>query len=280
MPINDKTPRPQEFAAVDLGSNSFQLVIAREEDGALQIIGRLKQRVHLADGLDERSMLSEEAMERGLNCLSLFAERLQGYPALPKPKTFRMAHGHDVYAPTLKPEKDPRELKAQPVGPWPGAPLEPTGNPMVDGIGPGAWTARADKPDTTYEGLARIVPLRVAEPEGFAIDHGETDPRGFDVVGADGVVGGKVVDLWVDRSEHLFRYVEVEAGGHRVLVPMTLCRVGRHEVSVRAVLGGQIAGIPRTANPEQVTWLEEEKIFGYLGGGLLYAEPGRAEPLI
>ena len=64
MPINDKTPRPQEFAAVDLGSNSFHMVIAREVDGALQIIGRLKQRVHLADGLDERSMLSEEAMER------------------------------------------------------------------------------------------------------------------------------------------------------------------------------------------------------------------------
>lgn len=79
MPINDKTPRPQEFAAVDLGSNSFHMVIAREVDGALQIIGRLKQRVHLADGLDERSMLSEEAMERGLNCLSLFAERLQGF---------------------------------------------------------------------------------------------------------------------------------------------------------------------------------------------------------
>ncbi len=54
------------------------MVIAREVDGAMQIIGRLKQRVHLADGLDARNMLSEEAMERGLNCLSLFAERLQG----------------------------------------------------------------------------------------------------------------------------------------------------------------------------------------------------------
>ena len=79
MPINDNTPRPQEFAAVDLGSNSFHMVIAREVDGAMQIIGRLKQRVHLADGLDARNMLSEEAMERGLNCLSLFAERLQGF---------------------------------------------------------------------------------------------------------------------------------------------------------------------------------------------------------
>ncbi|PCO26295.1 hypothetical protein CP987_19310, partial [Morganella morganii] len=47
--------------------------------GTHTIIGRLKQRVHLADGLDENSVLSEEAMTRGLNCLSLFAERLQGF---------------------------------------------------------------------------------------------------------------------------------------------------------------------------------------------------------
>ncbi|HAZ54625.1 MAG TPA: exopolyphosphatase, partial [Franconibacter helveticus] len=45
----------------------------------MQIIGRLKQRVHLADGLDANNMLTEEAMERGLACLSLFAERLQGF---------------------------------------------------------------------------------------------------------------------------------------------------------------------------------------------------------
>ncbi|MDU6925960.1 exopolyphosphatase [Franconibacter helveticus 513] len=79
MPINSQAPRPQEFAAVDLGSNSFHMVIARVVDGAMQIIGRLKQRVHLADGLDANNMLTEEAMERGLACLSLFAERLQGF---------------------------------------------------------------------------------------------------------------------------------------------------------------------------------------------------------
>lgn len=79
MPIHDKSPRPQEFAAVDLGSNSFHMVIARVVDGAMQIIGRLKQRVHLADGPGPDNMLSEEAMTRGLNCLSLFAERLQGF---------------------------------------------------------------------------------------------------------------------------------------------------------------------------------------------------------
>lgn len=80
MPISHKsTPKPQEFAAIDLGSNSFHMVIAREVDGAMQVLGRLKQRVHLADGLDSNNVLSEEAIERGLTCLALFAERLQGF---------------------------------------------------------------------------------------------------------------------------------------------------------------------------------------------------------
>lgn len=71
--------KPQEIAAVDLGSNSFHMVIARVVNGALQVLGRLKQRVHLADGLDSHNVLSEEAMQRGLACLALFAERLQGF---------------------------------------------------------------------------------------------------------------------------------------------------------------------------------------------------------
>ena len=204
--------------------------------------------------------------------------KMDGWPPIPTPKTYLMADGKEVVMPY--PLQPPEFLQAEPRHRYIRAPIEPTGNPMVDGIGPGAWTARADRADTTYEGLPRIVPLRVAAAEGFDIEHGETDPRGFDVLGDDGVAGGKVVDLWVDRSEHLFRYVEVEAAGNRVLVPMNLCRVGRSSVTVRAVLGSQIAGIPRTANAETVTWLEEEKIFGYLGGGLLYAEPSRQEPLI
>lgn len=57
------------------------MVIARVVNGALQVLGRLKQRVHLADGLDSNNVLSEEAIERGLACLALFAERLQGFPA-------------------------------------------------------------------------------------------------------------------------------------------------------------------------------------------------------
>jgi photosynthetic reaction center H subunit len=201
-----------------------------------------------------------------------------GLIGMPKPKRYVMQDGREYLAPHTRDWEQPPPA-AEPIAGFPGAPIEPTGNPMVDGIGPGAWTARADRADTTVDGLPRIVPLRVVAAEGFAIDHGETDPRGFDVIGNDGEVGGKVTDLWVDRSEHLFRYIEVEAGGHHVLLPMNLCRVERDCVTVRAVLGDQIAGIPRTAKPDTVTWLEEEKIFGYLGGGLLYAEPGRAEPL-
>ena len=82
MPIShNSTSKPQELAAIDLGSNSFHMVIARVVDGAMQVLSRLKQRVHLADGLNNKNVLSEEAMQRGLDCLALFAERLQGFDA-------------------------------------------------------------------------------------------------------------------------------------------------------------------------------------------------------
>jgi len=68
------------IAAVDLGSNSFHLVIARIVDGALQLLHREKQKVQLADGLDEQQMLSDEAMTRGLNVLKQFADTLKGVP--------------------------------------------------------------------------------------------------------------------------------------------------------------------------------------------------------
>ena len=55
------------IAAVDLGSNSFHLVVAREVDGSLQILHKEKQRVYLADGLDDKNHLSQEAIERAGN---------------------------------------------------------------------------------------------------------------------------------------------------------------------------------------------------------------------
>ncbi|WP_011608495.1 exopolyphosphatase [Histophilus somni] len=69
----------KEIAAIDLGSNSFHMVIARIINGSIQVLSRLKQKVQLAEGLDENNMLSQAAITRGVNCLALFAERLQGF---------------------------------------------------------------------------------------------------------------------------------------------------------------------------------------------------------
>ncbi len=70
---------PREFAAIDLGSNSFHMIVARIVNGSIQVLSRLKRRVRLADGLDENRILSQEAIQRGVDCLALFSDRLQGF---------------------------------------------------------------------------------------------------------------------------------------------------------------------------------------------------------
>ena len=73
---SEPTP-PIQFAAIDLGSNSFHLAIAEFDGHTLRVIGRLKEKVQLAAGLDHNDILSDEAINRGLDCLRLFAERIQ-----------------------------------------------------------------------------------------------------------------------------------------------------------------------------------------------------------
>lgn len=70
---------PAYMAAVDLGSNSFHMVIARMVDGDLQLLHREKQKVQLAEGLNDQLVLSEEAIERGLRVLAQFADALQPF---------------------------------------------------------------------------------------------------------------------------------------------------------------------------------------------------------
>lgn len=202
---------------------------------------------------------------------------VQGWPPVPEPKTFRLQHGGSVTVPNNA--KSPQTLKAEPIGPWPGAPLQPTGaKPMLDGVGPGSYADRADKPDMTFEGTLRLVPLR--SDDAFGVSAHDPDPRGKPVLGADGAVGGTVVDLWVDRSEMLFRYLEVELGDkRRVLLPINFTRVGQDAVRVKSILGEQFMDVPGTAKPDAVTLLEEEKIMAYYGAGTLYATPERQEPL-
>jgi photosynthetic reaction center H subunit len=224
--------------------------------------------------------------------------RLEGASGLfftATPKIFILGDGE---APVIKPNADretpvfsaSRRLNVD------GAPLLPVGDPMLAKVGPGAFAQRARVPDMMLHGGPKIVPIRVA-PE-FSIDGGAaSDPRGMAVVGADGRDAGVVSDVWVDKAEYLIRYLEVELGGltpaglsvvgsapvsRRVLLPMTMAVVdkGRRIVRVDAILASQFDNVPALENPSQVTLDEEERICAYYGGGLLYATPMRAEPLI
>ncbi|MCG9694035.1 guanosine-5'-triphosphate,3'-diphosphate diphosphatase [Vibrio sp. Isolate22] len=75
-----QTVSPPLYAAIDLGSNSFHMLVVRHIDGSVQTMAKIKRKVRLAAGLDENNALSTEAMQRGWDCLSLFAERLQDIP--------------------------------------------------------------------------------------------------------------------------------------------------------------------------------------------------------
>ncbi|CCO44718.1 Guanosine-5'-triphosphate,3'-diphosphate pyrophosphatase [Vibrio nigripulchritudo SOn1] len=68
------------YAAIDLGSNSFHMLVVRHIDGSVQTMAKIKRKVRLAAGLNKENELSAEAMQRGWDCLSLFAERLQDIP--------------------------------------------------------------------------------------------------------------------------------------------------------------------------------------------------------
>jgi exopolyphosphatase/guanosine-5'-triphosphate,3'-diphosphate pyrophosphatase len=65
------------IAAVDLGSNSFHMIVGELRHGQLTIIDRIKETVRLAEGLSDSGDLSPDARARALHCLSLFGERLR-----------------------------------------------------------------------------------------------------------------------------------------------------------------------------------------------------------
>ncbi|MGS0694860.1 Ppx/GppA phosphatase family protein [Shewanella sp. 0m-10] len=66
------------FVAIDMGSNSFHLVIAREQDGTIQILHKEKRQVQLAEGIADNGQLDQQAIERGLTCLTEFHQRFSG----------------------------------------------------------------------------------------------------------------------------------------------------------------------------------------------------------
>lgn len=74
-------PQLDTYAAVDLGSNSFHMLVARREHGELRVLDRIKEMVRLGGGLDSTGRLDPAVKKNALNCLSRFGQRLRGIPA-------------------------------------------------------------------------------------------------------------------------------------------------------------------------------------------------------
>jgi len=70
----------RQLAAIDLGSNSFHMVVARLQNNQPQTIDAIKEMVRLAAGLDDRNFLSDDKIDEALDCLSRFGQRIKDLP--------------------------------------------------------------------------------------------------------------------------------------------------------------------------------------------------------
>jgi exopolyphosphatase/guanosine-5'-triphosphate,3'-diphosphate pyrophosphatase len=78
--FNLPSTRPETVAAIDLGSNSFHMIVARFENNQIQVIDKLKDMVRLGAGLRDDKTLDEKTAERAIECLKRFGQRLAGFP--------------------------------------------------------------------------------------------------------------------------------------------------------------------------------------------------------
>ncbi len=79
MHVMDKSANPGgPLAAIDMGSNSFRLEIGQIHQGHYRRTEYIKENVRLGAGLDSNGLLTEEAMQRGMDCLRRFAVHMQG----------------------------------------------------------------------------------------------------------------------------------------------------------------------------------------------------------
>jgi photosynthetic reaction center H subunit len=200
----------------------------------------------------------------------------QGPFPVPKPKTFRLPHGKgEVTVPSAANEAQHRRegLALARTATSDGFPHAPTGNPMLDGVGPASWVPRRDEPELDGHGHNKIVPM--SRLEGFVVSAGR-DPRGLPVQAADLEVVGRVSDVWVDASEQLVRYLEVDLNsGKKRLLPMTLARIWSDRVRISALASDNFDHIPATRSATEVTKLEEDKICAFVASGWMYDAPKR-----
>ena len=194
---------------------------------------------------------------------------------LPKNKTFILRDGKGTLTVPSREYEDAKmrkDLALAQSSPSTGAPWIPTGDPMLDGVGPAAWAQRQDTPELDAHGHVKIRPMSMLDD--FHVSAGR-DPRGKAVVGGDGEVVGRVTDMWVDVPEALVRFMTVdlnpEGTGKTRLIPINMARILDDRVVVKSLHAHNWDGVPTTKSMEQVTLLEEDKIMAYYAGGTLYA---------
>jgi photosynthetic reaction center H subunit len=205
-------------------------------------------------------------------------------------KSFPLPNGRGTYVPEDVARDDVNVPAVQAFRAH-GAPFVPTGDAMVEGMGPAAWANRSKYPDLTFDGRPRIVPI--AQSHDLVI--ADSDPKliGFPVIAADKQVVGKVSDIWVDQSEHIIRYLEIETtAGRKVMAPMPFAVVHGNSllgkllpivddepelVEIDAITAAQFDNVPALETAGIITRYEEDRIQAYFGGGYMYATPERSE---
>lgn len=206
-------------------------------------------------------------------------------------KTFNLPNGRGTYTPEDV-ARDDINVPAVQAFNAAGAPWVPTGNAMKDGMGPAAWANRSKYPDLTFDGRPRIVPI--AQSHELIVAPNDPQLIGWPVKAADGVVAGKVSDIWVDQAEHIIRYLEIETNsGKKVLAPMMVAVVHGNSlidallpitsdkpeyVEIDAITAAQFDDVPTLETPGIISRYEEDRVQAYFGGGYMYATPERAEP--
>ncbi|WP_112320683.1 photosynthetic reaction center subunit H [Oceanibium sediminis] len=191
------------------------------------------------------------------------------FPVPDKKKTFHLPHGRgDVTVPDDRIEK--REIALEKSMVSEGYPLEPTGDPMADGVGPASWAERQDWPELDGHGHAKIVPMASAAEYSHSAGR---DPRGMPVLDRNGDTVGTVTDMWIDKPELMVRYLQMDLadGGGSRLIPITMSRITKSGVKVRNLTAPFFARVPTTKSAGEITLLEEEKIMAFYAGGQLYA---------
>jgi len=190
----------------------------------------------------------------------------------PKDKTFHLRDGRGEITVPSGQNPDRADLALAQSSVSAGSPYVPTGDAMVDGVGPASWAPRSDHPELDAHGHVKIKPM--TSLEDFSVSAGR-DPRCLPVMGGDGEVIGRCVDMWVDVPEQMVRYLTVDlnpegSGKHR-LIPMNMAKIKHDHVMVGSLSADRWDGIPQAKSADQITLLEEEKVMAWFGGGAMYA---------